>query len=117
MTRSPEFNEAAQLLKTLSHPMRLKIVCGLLGEPANMSRIGRELDIPTSTLAQHLAVLRRAEVLDEDRHGVEIVFRVADERVPAILRALCSPEESTGRLPAWRWEALRQLGSLARVKR
>lgn len=114
--KSPEFADAARLLKTLSHPMRLKIVCGLLGEPANLSRMARELGIPTSTLAQHLAVLRHADILEEHRRGVEVVFRVVDRRVPAILRTLCSPELAGGRLPAWSWEELGRQGFPAQLR-
>ena len=107
MSRSRDFEEAASLLKVLGHPIRLKIVCGLLGEPANLTRIARDLAIPVSTAAQHLAVLRRGGVLEESRSGVEINFRVADDRVPAILGALCSPRAASGSLPAWSWSSLK----------
>ena len=103
MTSATEFRATANLLKILGHPVRLKIVCGLLGEPANLSRIARDLAVPVSTLAQHLAVLRRGGILGEERQGVEVLFRVVDARVPAILCALCSPKAARGRLPRWSW--------------
>jgi len=112
--RKPEFRSAAGLLKVLGHPVRLKIVCGLLGEPANLTRIAKEMAMPISTLAQHLAVLRRAGVLGEERLGVEVLFHLADERVPAILRTLCSPETAKGELPDWSWKELGRRGSPAR---
>ncbi len=100
------FHEAARLLKILGHPVRLKIVCGLLGEPANLSRIARDLEIPVSTLAQHLRVLRAGGILEERKDGVEVIFRVVDRRVPGILGILCDPTLMKAKLPRWSWEDL-----------
>lgn len=104
--RSQNFGEAAGLLKILGHPLRLKIVCGLLGEPANLSRIARELDVPISTLAQHLRVLRAGGVLEERKESVEVIFSVADYRVPGILHVLCNPGTGKAKLPHWNWQEL-----------
>jgi len=97
MDERNDFRDVARLLKTLGHPVRLKIVCGLLHEPATLSRIARELKVPLSTLAQHLAVLRGAQVLREEKHGVEVIFSVADRRVPAVLRSLCTSTVRRGK--------------------
>ncbi len=107
MKRVKDFSEAARFLKVLGHPVRLKIVCGLLGEPATGSRISRDLGVPISTLAQHIHALRTASVLQEEKRGVEVFFRVADRRAPWILKVLCSAEEVRPRLPRWRWQELR----------
>jgi ArsR family transcriptional regulator len=117
VTGSTDFGAAAGILKTLGHPVRLKIVCGLLGEPATLSRIARDLGVPVSTLAQHLAVLRRGAILEEERRGVEVVFRVADRRVPAILCALCSPKAAQGRLPRWSWRDLARARQAVEMRR
>ncbi len=106
MRQAKDFGEAAQLLKVMGHPIRLKIVCGLLGEPANGSRIARDLDVPISTLAQHLRALRAAGVLTEQKRGVEVIFQVADRRVPGILRVLCNPRAMEAKLPRWHWREL-----------
>lgn len=110
------FGEASQLLKTLGHPIRLKIVCGLLGEPSNLSRIAKSLGVPISTLAQHLAVLRSNGILEEQRQGVEVIFHVADERVPAILHALCSSDGSHAHLPRWDWKRLNRSTQMMRSR-
>ncbi|MBD3162470.1 MAG: metalloregulator ArsR/SmtB family transcription factor [Candidatus Eisenbacteria bacterium] len=107
MKHTRDFQGAASLLKILGHPLRLKIVCGLLGEPANLTRIARDLQIPVSTAAQHLSVLRRGGVLEESKSGVEVTFRVTDDRVPAILQVLCSTSPAAGSLPSWSWRRLK----------
>jgi ArsR family transcriptional regulator len=101
----PGFEGAAELLKALGQPLRLRLVCGLSQHPSTLSRIAAELESPLSTVALHLGVLRRAGILAEERRGVEVVFSVRDPRVQGILRALCTsglgPEPST-----WAWPEL-----------
>lgn len=104
--RFKDFDGAARLLKVLSHPVRLKIVCGLLGEPANLTRISRDLDVPISTIAQHLGLLRGSGVLEGRRSGVEVIFHVADQRVPGILNVLCARGHGDRMAPHWRWQEL-----------
>ena len=99
------FDEAAGLLKALGHPLRLRLVCGLVRERSSLSRIAGNLGAPISTVALHLGVLRRAGVLTEERNGAEILFRVGDARARSILGALCAP----GAEPApagWAWNKL-----------
>lgn len=103
--QAPGFESAAELLKALGQPLRLRLVCGLSQQPSTLSRIAAELESPVSTVALHLGVLRRAGVLAEERRGVEVVFSVRDARVQGILRALCAsglgPEPS-----GWAWPQL-----------
>jgi|GEM_PF-196946 len=106
MSRFSDFDGAARLLKVLSHPVRLKIVCGLMGEPANLTRISRDLEVPISTLAQHLGLLRGSGVVEGRRNGVEVTFRIADRRVPGILSVFCSGSDGAGMPPRWRWREL-----------
>ena len=54
------FQRAAHLLKSLSHPLRLEMVCGLRQEPCTQTFIAETLGIPQSSVAQHLKVLRSA---------------------------------------------------------
>jgi DNA-binding transcriptional ArsR family regulator len=106
-TRAGElgFDDAAGLLKALGHPLRLRLVCGLVREPSSLSRIAGNLGAPISTVALHLGVLRRAGVLTEERNGAEILFRVGDARARLILNALCAA--GTEPAPAkWAWGKL-----------
>ena len=51
--------EKAMILKVLSHPIRLCIIKGLLDKGSNNVSFMQEcLDIPQSTLSQHLSKLK-----------------------------------------------------------
>ena len=99
------FDEASALFKALGHPLRLRLICGLVREPSSLSRITGDLGTPISTVALHLGVLRRAGVLTEERNGAEILFRVGDARARLILGALCASGAESA--PAkWAWSKL-----------
>ncbi|HPJ71838.1 MAG TPA: metalloregulator ArsR/SmtB family transcription factor, partial [bacterium] len=53
-----ECRRLGELLKALGHPVRLKIVDGLMSHSCNVGEIVDGLGLPQSTVSQHLAVLR-----------------------------------------------------------
>lgn len=99
------FEQAARLLKAMSHPLRLRLICGLSREPRNLTRISAVWGGSISTLSAQLGVLRRAGILKEQRSGTEVCFRMDDARVRGVLDALCGGD--AGSLPHdWTWESL-----------
>lgn len=76
------YEEKTELLKVLAHPVRLCIVKNLLEKGAtNVSKMQNCLNVPQSTISQHLQKLRTAGIVDGVRRGVEITYSVKDERV------------------------------------
>lgn len=98
-TRPAGYDDAAAFLKALGHPLRLRILCGLLREPRSLSGMVAALERPLSSVALHLAVLRNRGVLAEERRGSEILFRVRDERTRQVLALLCDDHDAH----AWEW--------------
>ncbi|HWT76365.1 MAG TPA: metalloregulator ArsR/SmtB family transcription factor [Mobilitalea sp.] len=84
-----QYNETAELLKTLAHPVRLCIVNGLLkkGE-CNVSYMQNCLRAPQSTISQHLQKLRMAGIIEGRRNGLEIYYQVCNDKVEALMNAL-----------------------------
>ncbi len=79
----------AELLKAISHPVRLCIVNGLLSEQGcNVSKIHGCLNIPQSTVSQHLAKLKSAGVVEGRRDGVEVLYYVVNEDVIKVINSL-----------------------------
>ena len=84
-----EYNETAEMLKVLAHPVRLCIINGLMGEgECNVSHMQDCLGIPQSTLSQHLQKLRMAKLIVGKRNGLEINYSISDERVREIVKIL-----------------------------
>ena len=86
--------EKAELLKVIAHPIRLCIVRGLWKNGGcNVTHMQCCLDVPQSTVSQHLGKLRQAGVIEGERNGLEITYKLKDERVKSILACLFGDEE------------------------
>lgn len=85
------FREKADLLKVLAHPVRLCIVRGLMAQDeCNVSHIQNCLDMPQSTISQHLARLRSAGVVEGRRCGLQVYYSVINKDARKIVRVLFS---------------------------
>ena len=86
-----KYNEIAELLKVLAHPVRLCIIRGLMEKGGcNVGYMQSCLEIPQSTLSQHLQKLRAAGIVEGERNGLEITYKVSDKRAKQIIELLFS---------------------------
>ena len=84
-----KYNEIAEMLKVLAHPVRLCIINGLMGEgECNVSHMQGCLGIPQSTLSQHLQKLRSAKLIEGKRDGLKVNYSICDERVRKLIPVL-----------------------------
>ncbi len=87
------YNETADILKALAHPVRLCIVRGLLEKgTCNVSYMQECLDIPQSTVSQHLQKLRTMGIVQTERNGLEVNYSVVDPRVKMIITTFLGGE-------------------------
>lgn len=88
------YNQAAEILKALAHPVRLCIIRGLMEKKqCNVSYMQECLDLPQSTVSQHLQKLRSAGIVEAERNGLEINYRIADEKIRKLITALFEEEQ------------------------
>ncbi|WP_346839701.1 metalloregulator ArsR/SmtB family transcription factor [Microbulbifer sp. SAOS-129_SWC] len=80
--------EAALMLRSLGNPDRLMLLCQLSQEELCVGEIETRLDIRQPSLSQQLGVLRREGLVTTRRDGKNIYYRVADQRVLALLQTL-----------------------------
>lgn len=82
-----KYNDVAELLKVLAHPVRLCIVKGLLTKgQCNVTYMQNCLDMPQSTVSQHIQKLKSAGIIEGERNGLEINYKVCDERVENLVK-------------------------------
>ena len=99
----------AEFLKTLANPRRLRILHRLADGPVSVARLASDLGISQPNASQHLAVMRNAGVVDAERDGREVRYRIADPEIIVacgIVRTVL--ERRFGRLAAL---AVRRLSS------
>jgi len=78
--RLEQIGDKADMLKAISHPVRLCMIRGLINEPGcNVKKIKGCLEMPQSTISQHLAKLKSAGIVEGVRNGLEVNYFVIDE--------------------------------------
>jgi ArsR family transcriptional regulator len=82
------YEKESELLKALGHPIRLKMVEGLMKHECNVNKVMSVLGLPQSTVSQHLGKLKEKGILVARKEGVRTCYKVADERVRKILEIL-----------------------------
>jgi len=83
------YEETADVLKALGHPARLCIVNGLINnEGCNVTYMQSCLNIPQSTVSQHISKLKAANIIVGERHGLEIIYKVVNDDAIKIIEAL-----------------------------
>ncbi|QGU95727.1 metalloregulator ArsR/SmtB family transcription factor [Clostridium bovifaecis] len=88
------YDEIAELLKVIAHPVRLCIIRGLLRKgKCNVSYMQNCLDIPQPTVSRHLQMLKNAGLIKGERNGLEINYTVCNEKVTNIINLLFEDEE------------------------
>lgn len=75
----------ANMLKALGHITRLKIVKGLCENGCNVTSMVDGLGIPQATVSQHLGVLRSAGIIKGEKKGLEVCYKIVNEKVKRIV--------------------------------
>jgi DNA-binding transcriptional ArsR family regulator len=90
LTESEEvFEKAAEIFRVMSAPMRLRIISALCNGEKNVGELLAEIDTTQPNMSQHLNTLYQAGVLGKRRDGVQIFYRIVNERVVSLCRAVC----------------------------
>ncbi|MDX5297601.1 MAG: metalloregulator ArsR/SmtB family transcription factor [Gammaproteobacteria bacterium] len=79
---------ASQLLKTLSNPDRLLLLCQLAQGERNVSELEALVGIQQPTLSQQLGVLRREGLVETRRDGKQIFYRISSPQALAVINTL-----------------------------
>jgi DNA-binding transcriptional ArsR family regulator len=84
------FEIAAEVFRVMSAPMRLKIISSLCNGEKNVTQLLEEIDTTQPNMSQHLNTLYQAGVLGKRREGVQIFYRIVNDRVVTLCRAVCT---------------------------
>ena len=80
--------DAAEMIRVLGHPVRLRIVECLEHGERTVSELQEELEATQAAVSQQLARMRAAGIVRGRREGVNVRYSIADERVIQMLNCL-----------------------------
>lgn len=90
--RKIDFSKEADILKAVGHPVRLKIVVGLIQSECCVKEIWECLGLPQPVVSQHLSILRKKGIVTSKREGNKNNYQVSNPVIRAIV-ASCMGEK------------------------
>lgn len=88
-----KFNEqqvevVTELLKSIAHPIRMKILCFLMEGDKNVGEIEQEFGSTISNISQHLTVLRKANIIDRRKEANFMFYSLKDNKILKLMETL-----------------------------
>jgi len=83
-----QVEDLALLLKSISHPIRLKILCLLQDQELSVSEIRDAVETSGANITQHLNILRNQGILAFRKDANFIYNRIADERIIELMKTM-----------------------------
>lgn len=102
------FEQVARIAKAVASPKRLELIELLFQAPKSVETLAREAGISVKLASAHLKELRTSRLVETERQGKHVIYRIASPQVPrlwVLLRTLA--EDRLSELQ----DALRQLSA------
>lgn len=78
-------SEAAECLRTLAHPHRLRMVQMLLAGRYTVGELAEACGIASPLASEHLRLMQRSGFLDVEREGRRAYYRIAEPHLASIM--------------------------------
>jgi rhodanese-related sulfurtransferase/DNA-binding transcriptional ArsR family regulator len=78
----------AETCKAFGHAHRLELLSLLAQGERSVDELARETCLPVASVSQHLQVLRQASLVEVRRVGVRAIYRLENEEIYMVLRAV-----------------------------
>ena len=85
--------QAAEMLKTMGHPLRLKIVVFLQGGERTVGAVAEATGASQSATSQHLNMMKMKGILKSRRDSTTVLYSVARPEVFKIIHCIGAQQE------------------------
>lgn len=79
----------ARVIKALAHPTRLWMVERLADGERCVCEFADDVDVDFSTVSKHLALLRQAGIVEDEKRGKQVYYRL---KVPCVIKFMSCVE-------------------------
>ena len=80
--------QAAECLRTLAHPHRLRIVQMLLQGRFTVGELAEACEIPSHMASEHLRLMQRCGLLAQEKEGRFVYYAIAEPHLASIMRCV-----------------------------
>jgi DNA-binding transcriptional ArsR family regulator len=81
-------SRASELMRTLGHKDRLMVLCHLISGEKSVGELAGLLEIPQSPLSQHLARMRKEELVTTRREAQTIYYSIASNEAARMVELM-----------------------------
>jgi len=80
--------KAAECLRTLAHPHRLRIIQILLEHDESVGELARACELPSHMVSEHLRILKDRGYLQNERQGRKVFYKIAEPALADIMHCI-----------------------------
>jgi ArsR family transcriptional regulator, zinc-responsive transcriptional repressor len=88
LTSLEALNDAAECLRTLAHPHRLRMVQMLLQGRYTVGELAEACGIPSHMASEHLRLMQRCGFLTAEKEGRRVYYLVAEPHLENIMQCV-----------------------------
>jgi DNA-binding transcriptional ArsR family regulator len=88
LTDLDALGQAAECLKTLAHPHRLRMVQMLLQGDYTVGELAEACELPSAMASEHLRLMQRCGFLASEKEGRKVYYRVVEPHLKNILHCV-----------------------------
>ena len=86
--KDEQIDAVSKLLKSMSHPIRLKILCLLQDQELSVGEIRDSVKTTNANVSQHLNILRSQGIIDFRKDANFIYNRITDKRILELIQKM-----------------------------
>lgn len=79
---------AAECLRVLAHPHRLRMIQMLLAGEYTVGELAEACELPTAMASEHLRLMQRCGFFTSEKDGRKVFYRVAEPHLKNIMRCI-----------------------------
>jgi ArsR family transcriptional regulator, zinc-responsive transcriptional repressor len=88
LTPLKALEQAAECLKVLAHPHRLRMVQMLLGGRYTVGELAEACEIPSHMASEHLRLMQRCGFLHNEKEGRKAYYQIAEPHLAEIMKCV-----------------------------
>jgi DNA-binding transcriptional ArsR family regulator len=88
LTDLDALGQAAECLRVLAHPHRLRMIQMLLSGKHTVGELAESCDLPTAMASEHLRLMQRCGFLDSEKDGRKVFYRVVEPHLKNIMKCI-----------------------------
>ena len=88
LTDLEALGQAAECLRILAHPHRLRMIQMLLHGDYTVGELAEACDLPSPMASEHLRLMQRCGFLSSEKDGRKVFYRVTEPHLKSILKCI-----------------------------